>query len=135
MIKEDKIITFTKYILLQFYRITCFTFLWSYLISLLLIYHHPKLHGKTSSFQGIIRTFIVFEYLVVLLFYQFTCLCFKLNIFCLRSSNKFRIFTVTILYHLFILKKYLTFPISNRNRSNDKKVTDYMDVHNPAYVF
>ena len=43
-------------------------------------------------------------------------------------------FTVTILYHLFILNKYLTFPICNRNKY-DKKVTDYMNVHNPAYVF
>ena len=53
----------------------------------------------------------------------------------LKSSNKFRIFTVTILYHLLIWKKYLTFPISDRNKSDDKKVTDYRNVYNPAYVF
>ena len=51
MIKEDKIITFTKYIVLQFYQYHLFyMFSWSYLISLLVIYHHPKFHGKASSF-------------------------------------------------------------------------------------
>ena len=53
----------------------------------------------------------------------------------LKSSKKFRNFIVTILYHLFIWKKYLAFPISNRNKSDDKKVTDYRNIHNPAYVF
>ena len=49
MNKEDKIITFTKYIVLQFCHITCVTHFYG-LISLILIYHHPKFHGKTSSF-------------------------------------------------------------------------------------
>ena len=52
-----------------------------------------------------------------------------------KNSNKFIIFTATILYHLFILKKYLTFPKSNRNKSDDKNVTDYSNVHKPVYVF
>ena len=69
----------------------------------------------------------------MLLFYYFTWLCLKLNIL-LKSSNKFRIFTATISYHLFILKKYLTFPIGNWNKSGDRNVTDYRNIHNPAYV-
>ena len=52
-----------------------------------------------------------------------------------KNSNKFIIFTATILYHLFIFKKYLTFPKSNRNKSDDKNVTDYSNVHKPVYVF
>ena len=60
---------------------------------------------------------------------------FDVQYLLLKSRNKFGIFTVTVLYHLFILKKYLTFPISNRNKSDDKKVTDCRNVHNPAYVF
>ena len=32
----------------------------------------------------------------------------------------------------FYLKKYLTFPINNRNKSDDKKVTEYRNVHNPT---
>ena len=48
---------------------------------------------------------------------------FKAQNFLLKSSNEFRIFTIKILYHLFILKKRLTFPISNRNKSDDKKLT------------
>ena len=58
---------------------------------------------------------------------------FKAKYLLLKSSNKCKIFTGTILYHLF--KKYLTFPVSNRKKSDDKKVTDYWNVHNPAYVF
>ena len=60
---------------------------------------------------------------------------FKVQYLLVKSSNKFRIFTVTLLYHYFILKRYLTFPIRNRINSHDKKVTDYWNVHNPAYVF
>ena len=53
----------------------------------------------------------------------------------LKSSNKFRIFTATILYHLFIKKKkHLTFPISTRNKYNENTVTDYKIVHNPTYI-
>ena len=29
----------------------------------------------------------------------------------------------------------LTFPVTNRNKSDDKKVTGYKNVHNHAYVF
>ena len=35
----------------------------------------------------------------------------------------------------FYLTKHLTFQISNRNKSNDKKVTDYRNAHNPAHTF
>ena len=68
-------------------------------------------------------------------FLSFHLFVFKAQYLLLKNSNKCRIFTVTILYHHFIWKKYLTFPISNRNKSDDKKVTDYRNVHNPAYVF
>ena len=101
MKKEEKVIAFTKYTVTVLSYHLFYTFLWSYLTTLLLIYLHPKFHGKTSSFYGIIRTFIVFEYLVVLLFYHLACWCLKLYLL-LKSSNKSRIFTVTILYHLFI---------------------------------
>ena len=53
---------------------------------------------------------------------------FKAQYFLLKISNKFRIFTVTNLHHLFIRKKYLTFPISDRNKFDDKKVTDYRNI-------
>ena len=43
-------------------------------------------------------------------------------------------FTATILYHLFILNKYLTFPLCNRNKY-DKKVADYMNVHTILPMF
>ena len=58
----------------------------------------------------------------------------KAQYFLLKRSNKFRIFTVTVLYHLF-LKKILTFPVTNRDKSDDKKVTGHGNVCNPAYVF
>ena len=52
-----------------------------------------------------------------------------------KKSNKFRIFTVTILYHHFLIwKKYLTFPISDSSKSDEKIVIDYMNVHNHAHV-
>ena len=134
MKKEGKIITFTKYILTVLSYYLFYKFLWSYLISLLLIYYLPKFHGKAISFQEIIRSFINFEYQVELLIYHFTCLCLS-SISSVKNSNEFRIFTVTILYHLFILKRCQTFSIGNRNKSDDKKVTDYRDDHNLAYVF
>ena len=67
--------------------------------------------------------------MAVLLFYHFS----KAQYLLLKSSNKLRIFSVTIFCHLFIQEKYLTFPISNKNKSDDKKVTDYRNVYNPAY--
>ena len=51
MKKEDKIMTFTKYIVSQFYHITCFTCFYGHVslgVSLLLISHHPTFHGKIS---------------------------------------------------------------------------------------
>ena len=63
MKKEDKIVIFIKYIVLQFCHIACFIymFLWSYVISLLLIYHTQNFMAKqVYSFLGIIRTFINF---------------------------------------------------------------------------
>ena len=60
---------------------------------------------------------------------------FKAQYLLLKSSNEFRIFTAAIFYHLFIFKRYITFAISKRNKSDDKKVTDCSNVHNPAYVF
>ena len=35
----------------------------------------------------------------------------------------------------YLKKKCLTFPISNRSKFDDKKVTDYRSDYNPAYVF
>ena len=90
MKKEEKVITFTKYSVTVLSYHLFYTFLWSYLTTLLLIYLHPKFHGKTSSFQGIIMTFILFENLVVLLFYHLACLYLKLYLL-LKSSNKSRI--------------------------------------------
>ena len=50
----------------------------------------------------------------------------------LKSSNEFRIFTVTILYHLLIWKKISNcFYLSDRNKSDDKKVSDYRNVQCP----
>ena len=65
-------------------------------------------------------------------FYRFRVfVCVTFLSFPLKSSIKSRDFTVTI-YHLFIQKKYATFPVNIRNKSDDKKVTDYWNVDNPA---
>ena len=69
---------------------SCYSFIISLVLHIfMVISHQPVIHLLSSkvswqskySFQGIIRTFFIFEYLVALL-YHLTCLRFKLNIFC-----------------------------------------------------
>ena len=70
----------------------------------------------------------------MLLFYHFTCLCLKLNIFCEKVALNLE-FSQQQFYISFYIKKYLTILVSNRNKSDDKKVTESYNIHNPAYVF
>ena len=112
-----------------------YTFSWLYLTSPLIIYHHSKFYGKTSGSWGNYKDFYHFWIFGCITFLSFQLFVFKAQYLLLKSSNKFRIFTVKILHHLFILNKDLTFQISNRNKSDNKKVTDYRNVHNLADVF
>ena len=78
-----------------------------------------------------VTIFIIFEYLVVLLFLSFHLFVFKAQYLQLKVAKNLE-FSQQQFYIIFLFKK-----ISNFSRQSrvHKKVTDYWNVHNPAYVF
>ena len=48
------------------------------------------------------------------------------------SYHLFYMFLWSYLISLLLIYHHLTFPITNRNKSDDKKVNGYRNVHNPA---
>ena len=123
-------------------KILCYSFIISLVSHVFMVISHqsvtnlpsPKISWQSKQFLGNYKDcyhFLIFGCVTFLSFYLFVI---KAQYLLSKSSNKFRIFTVAILYHLFILK-ILNFLVSNRNKSYDKKVTGYRNIHNPAFVF
>ena len=109
----------------------CYSFIISLVLLVFMVISHwlvtnlpsPKISWQNKWFLRNYKDFYHFWIFGCITFLSFHLFVFFAQYLLLKSSNKFRIFAVTIFYHLFIWKKYVTFSISNRNKSDDKKVT------------